>query len=402
MAAGYRYSVGDLRTGKITRPVDLVGGSWSVPLGEPGSIEGSYPLRALGTKQVEEGAKPRPLWPDARSDTTAGKAFLLVEYENAAGDRSAIEAGPIWKRSCPEATGVLSLSAAGLGSYFDHRKVMKVLAGSENAQDVSTTFVGKQLGIIAKLLIQQSMEHVGGNLPIVLPPDSDFAGTGEDIEKVYPGYELAWIGDRLKQLSEDKRGPEIQFVPRRRTDDPRYIEWVMRIGTEKTDMLLHQAGNPWPWTRDPNVPKSALRSIDVSSDATKMAFRQWGAGQGQAEGRPISKSDALDLVVRAGFPLLEGEVTSIDSEADDVTVQAYTDAAVAYSQRPIETLTATVSRDAFPTVGQYRVGDWARFDIRNDGHIFLPDDRYDLRILSLSGGDSDAVTVQLSERLGDL
>lgn len=408
MAAGYRCSVGDLRTGKITRPVELTGVSWSVPLGEPGSIDGSYPLRAinplnpLALEAVKGDVRPRPLWPTARSDTAAGKAFLLVEYENEAGERTAIEAGPIWKSKYVDSTGVLSIGASGLGSYFDHRKVMKVLAEGEDPADGDPpTYTAKQLGLIAKRLVELSQSHTGGHLPIVLPPDSDFDGTGEDIEKVYPGYELAWVGDRLRQLTEDERGPEIQFVPRRREDDERYIEWVMQIGTAKTKNLLIQEGDPWAWTRDPDVPKSALREIDINSDATKMAFRQWGAGQGEAEGRPIRKADALDLVTRAGFALLEGEVTAIDSEADDEAVQGYVNAAVAYSQRPIESWTATVSRDSNPKAGRYRPGHWARIPVR--GHDFLPDNNYDMRILSIAGaGDSDAVTVVLSERLGDI
>lgn len=401
MAAGYRYSVGDLRTGKITRPVDLVGSSWSVPLGEPGSIEGSFPMRAEATAaEIVAGRKGRKLWPDAKSDATAGKAFLLVEYENLAGDRTAIEAGPIWKSKFLDSSGVLSLSASGLGSYFDHRKVIKALVAGEDPSEVSETYTAKQLGLIAKRLIQLSQSHVGGSVPIVLPPDSDFAGTGEDIEKTYPGYELAWIGDALKRLAEDDRGPEIQFVPRRRPyPESNYIEWVMRIGTAATKNLLVQSGQPWTWTRDPNVPKSSLREIDISSDGTKVASRQWAAGQGQAEGRPIRKADALQLV-DAGFPLLEGEATGYDAEDDPDTIQAVANAAVAYSQRPIESWTITVSRDSLPTVGQYTPGSWARIKVRD--HDYLPDGEYEMRIMSMAGGDSDAVTLQLSERLGDL
>lgn len=381
-AGGYRYCVGDLRTGKITRTVDLTGGSWSVPLGEPGSIGGSFPLRSKE-------------WKTARSDAAAAKSFLAVAYVNPAGDETFIEAGPIWKSQFADSSGVFSITAGGLGTYFDHRKVIPVLAAAQTAQDVEVVYKGKQLGLIAKQLVELSQSHTGGQLPIVLPTDAELGGAGTDVEETYPGYELAWVGDKLRQLSE-KGGPEIQFVPRRRTDDPRYIEWVMRIGVAPT-MLLTQLGDPWRWRT--GVPKSSVREIDVSSDGTKMAFRQWAAGQGQAEGRPIVKADAFELV-DAGFPLLEGEVTSIDSEAGDDNVQPYADTAVGYSQRPIESWTVTVSRDSLPTVGQYRPGDWVEFDIKD--HIFLPDNKYQMRILSMSGGESDTVTLALSERLGDL
>lgn len=384
MAAGFRYSVGDLRTGKITRPVDLTGGSWTVPLGEPGSIEGSFPLRSGE-------------WREARSDAAAGKAFLLVEYENAAGDRTALEAGPIWKSKYTDSSGVFGVSAAGLGSYFDHRKVIKALVAGEDPAEVAVTYTGKELGLIAKRLVELSQSHTGGYLPIVLPDDADLGGAGTDHTRTYPGYELGWVGERLKQLSEVDGGPEIQFVPRRRSDDPRYIEWVMRIGVAENKMLLTQSGDPWQW--DASVPKSDVREIDISSDGTKMAFRQWVAGQGEAEGRPIVKADALTLVTDAGFALLEGEVTATDS-ADIDTLPSYAKAAIDYSQRPIESWTVTVSRDGRPTVGQLRPGDWAVFVVRD--HVFLPDGSYSMRILSIAGGDSDAVTLTLSERLGEL
>lgn len=401
MVAGYRYSVGDLRTGKLTRPdVDLVGGSWSTPLGEPGSIGGEYPLRALSTKQIEAGVKPRPLWPDARSDAAAGKAFLLVEYENAAGDRTALEAGPIWKSKYTDSTGVFGISAAGLGSYFDHRKVIKALVAGEDPSGVSEEYTAKELSLIAKRLVELSQSHVGGSLPIVLPSDAELGGVGTGLEtdfiETYPGYELAWIGDKLKSLSERKEGMEIQFVPRRRSDDPRFIEWVMRIGVAANKGLLTQTGSPHAWFT--GVPKSDVREIDISSDGTKMAFRQWAAGQGEAEGRPIVKADAWELI-EAGFALLEGEVTSTDS-ADIDTLPSYAGAALDFSQRPIESWTVTVSRDGRPTVGQIRPGDWARFIVR--GHTYLPDHDYDMRILSVAGGDSDSVTLTLSERLGEL
>lgn len=384
MSAGYRYYVGDLRTGKITRPIDLVGGSWSTPLGEPGSLEGSFPL---GSGE----------WKSARSDAAAGKAFLAVAYVNAAGDETMLEAGPIWKNSCPWETEVLSLSAAGLHSYFDHRKVLRVLAAGESAQDVSETYTGAQLGLIAKQLVELSQSHTGGNLPIVLPSDAELGGAGTTHERTYPGYELAWVGERLKQLSEVEGGPEVQFVPRRRSDDPRYIEWVMRIGVAPS-MLLTQSGRPWSW--DSSVPQSHVRGISISSDGTRMAFRQFAAGQGQAEGRPIAMVEDLSLVTgSANFALLEGEVGATDSVEDPTLLPQYASAALSYSQRPIESWTVTVSRDGMPTVGQLRPGDWASFVVRD--HVYIPDGTYSMRILNIAGGESDAVTLTLSERLGE-
>lgn len=388
MTAGYRFIFGDTRTGKQSRVVDLVETSWSWLLGEPGSIDGSFPLAS--------GA-----WPDAHSDTTVGKAYLVVAYVNEAGDETLLEGGPVWKYEFDHTTGVLKVGAAGLGSIFDHRKVMKVLASGEDPAEAAVEYSAKQLGLIAKRLIELTIAHTGGNLPIVMPSDASLGGPGTGVEsdflETYPGYELAWVGEKLKSLSEREGGPEVQFVPRRRTDDPRYIEWVMRIGTADTKMLLTQSGQPWRW--DTSVPKSDVRGISMSGDGTKMAFRQWATGQGEAEGTPIAVDTATTLL-DAGFPLLEGQVQTTDTEGDTKILNQFVNAALAYSQRPAESWTATVSRDGRPTVGQLRPGDWARFILR--GHRFKPDGDYDMRIMSISGsGGSDAISLTLSERLGE-
>lgn len=387
---GYRWYVGDLRTGKISRSVDLVGGTWSVPLGDAGSLEGSFPIKSGE-------------WPSARSDAATAKSFLAVSYVNAAGDETFIEAGPIWKSEfVDDQAAILKIGAAGLASYFDHRKVIPVLAAGDNPATASVTYTGEQRGLIAKRLVELAQSHTGGNLPIVLPDDADLGGAGTKYTQSYPGYELGWVGERLRQLSElgetedASSGPEIQFVPRRRSDDPRFIEWVMRIGVEPT-MMLTQTGPAWVFDR--TVPKSPVRQISVSSDGTQMAFRQWAGGQGEAEGRPIVWSED-DTLLDLGFPLLEGEVTATDTVSTTETLTAHTTGALEFSQRPVESWTLSVSRDARPSVAQYAPGDWATVRVKD--HVFIPDDDYNMRILSISGDTGDAVAITLSERPGDI
>lgn len=382
-AGHYLWHAGDLRTGKITKTVDLISTRWAVPIGEPGTLEGSFPLRSGE-------------WPTARSDAAAAKSFLAVSYVDGAGDETFLEAGPIWKSKYSYRTGVLQLSAAGLASYFDHRKLIPVLAAGANPAEATVTYDGAQLGLIAKRLVELARAHTGGDLPIVLPDDADLGGPGTERTRTYPGYELGWVGERLNQLSQVDGGPEIQFVPRRRADDPRYLEWVMRIGVEPS-MLLTQTGAPWKWF--PDVAQSAVQSLDVDTDGTRIGFRQWAAGQGEAEGRPIVYQDATALV-DAGWPLLEGEVTALDTVADTSILATYAMAALSYSQRPIEAWTMSVARDSSPSLGRYRPGDWAEIQlIHND---YLPPDTYRMRLLSIAGDATDFVALVFSERLGEV
>lgn len=387
--AGYRWYVGDLRTGKITRSVDLVDGSWSLPLGDAGTLEGKFPLRSGE-------------WPDARSDAAVAKSFLAVAYVDEYGTETFQEGGPIWKSNFDDETGELQIGAAGLASYWDSRKVIAALSVGDDPASATVTYEGAQRGLIAKQLIQLAQSHTGGNLPVVLPLDADLGGAGSTYTQTYPGYELGWVGERLRQLSElgpteeSAGGPEIQFVPRRRTDDPRFIEWVMRIGVEPT-MMLTQDGPSWVFDR--TVPESPVRQLSVAADGTQIASRQWAAGQGEAEGKPIVWAEDLTLV-DLGYPLLEDEATSTDTVATTETLNAHAAGALEFSQRPIETWTLSVSRDGRPSVAQYSPGDWAT--VRVSDHVFIPDGDYEMRLLSKSGDSSDAVGLTLSERLGEI
>lgn len=378
---GFRWYVGDLRTGKIWRTVDMVGGKWSTPFTGVGSLEGSFPVRA-------------PDWPSARSDTAVAKAFLAVSYVDRHDVETFIEGGPIWKSKFDDDTGMHQVAAAGMWSYFDHRKLVQVLALGQSAAATSVTYDAAQLGLIAKRLVELAQSHTAGNVPVVLPSDASLGGAGTDHTRTYPGHELGWIGDRLKQLTEVRGGPEIQFVPRRAAD-PRFLEWSMRVGVEPS-MLLTQAGPPW--TFDRTTRRSPVRKINVDADGTGIASRAWAAGQGEAQGRPIVSVDD-PLLTDLGFPLLEVEVGATDSVVTTSLLNDYAVEALAYSQRPVEAWVLTVSRDDRPNVGQYRPGDWSTVIVKD--HDFLHDGEYDMRMLNIASSGDDTVTLTMSERLGE-
>lgn len=413
MAAGYRWHVGQLTTGRIWRSFDIADGSWSnsFAYANPSRIAFTVPVKALNA------GNELPLWPTVRADTAPPKAFAAVSYMDASGTETFIEAGPVWTRSFDEATGDLSVGASGLSSYMAHRKVFDWPANQADPiangyANWSTTYEGPQLGLIAKRLVELiqydtwkgNPEDEGGeawqSLPIVLPSDADLGGTTPaTYSEPYYGYQMMWVGKALQDLTERENGPEIQFVPRRRTDDPRYLEWVMRIGVEDDGFMLTQGGQDWIF--DYTVPKSPVRNISISEDGSNWAWTVWGAGQGQAEARPVDAADSVaagDLVLSVGYPFLEAEVTGIDSEEDLVKVAEYVQARTAECAAPREQWTLTVSRDDAPNVGQYRAGDMALVRV-GAGHVYLPQGDYRMRILAVSGGATASdVTLTLQER----
>lgn len=382
MAAGYRWFFGDLRTGKIWRQVDLKG-SWSNAVDGTGSLSGSFPLRSGE-------------WPTAGSDISPGKAYLAVAYVDDKDNETFLEGGPLWTSDYDDTNGTLQADAGALWTYYDHRKLIQVLAANQNAVDVEATYSANQLGLIAKRLIELAHTHTGGAPPIVLPSDADLGGAGSAHSRTYPGYELGWVGERLRQLTEGDEGPEIQFVPRRRSDDPRFLEWVMRIGTEP-DLMLTQSGPAWVFDR--TVRKSPIAGINVKRDGTKMTFRSWAAGQGQAEGRPIVAVEDLSLVNDYGFALLESEASATDSVSSTSILQSHATLDLLAHGRQIETWTMRVARDGRPNVGQIRVGDWCTARVKD--HVFIPDGNHELRIVGVSGEtDNNFVELQMAPRIG--
>ena len=380
--AAYNWYVGDLRTGKIARQVDLVDARWttSFDYSVAGTLEGKFPLRAV---DPDTGL---PVWPTARADTAAGKSFLAVAYQADDGTETFIEAGPIWTAKYDDADGFLSFGAAGLSSYFDRRKPIPVTPGHPEdlgPEGAAATFgfalTGSSVSNATAYLMSNAVDADPGGpystpgVPLVHAPYTltQYPGDLGLVPKPFPadgtyiytmhGYELPQLGEAFRQITQRDGGPEIQLVPRRRIDDPRFLEWEIRIGYPNTSMMLTQDGPPWSFDR--TVSESDVRDIDIDSDGTGLATRMWAAGEGEAEGRPIYLEDSLELT-DLGWPIIEGETQATDSVSDFGILRDLARGELSRRSRPREQWNVVVSRDGRPNLGQYRPGDWATVRVR--------------------------------------
>jgi len=371
------WLVGELRTGRVTNRLPLVDGTCTDTLDDAGTLSGAVPL-----------ADPAVAALRVRNLTEPGRTFLAAAWVNAAGEEEAIlGAGPIWARSYDDTTRTLRLGAAGIWSYYDHRKILPVLAPGETAGDVAVTTSGVTLGTIAKKLVELAHTHTGGALPVVVPAD-----VPGDETRTYAGYELTWIGAELRALTDIDGGPEIAFTPRRSTTDPRNIEWVMRTG-DTTNPLLTQAGADWTW--DNSVPGSTVTGISVDEDGTKVATRAWAPGYGSGESRLIGQADDGTL---AAWPLLETEDTARDSVEDQATLNAYATALAVRSRAATESWTVTVKHGGYPTPGMYRPGDWARIVVPAT-HPYLEPGPQRGRITSITLRDNGDATISFQREI---
>lgn len=398
----YRWVVGDLRTGQVYREVDVVG-TWSTAFDAADSLTLDFPVYAFrpgtpgaygsglyggGYYGEGEGSVPRQVWPDVLAETAPCKSFLAVAWINRDGSENWLAGGPIWTQNLKRSTGMVTLGAAGLESYFDHRMVLPVLAAGQSPADVTSSWTAAQLSLIAKRLVEQAQAWTAGELPVSIPSDSDLGGAGTAHERTYPGYELGRVGQRLRQLSEVQGGPEIQFAPYR--VDKRHIGWNMRIGVTKNDMLLTQASDK-PWKIDDTVPQSMIVDVDRKIDGSGMATDAYAGGQGQGEGRPIARASSTFLTDR-GYPRLEIEKASTDNVSSQETLQAHADGLLNRRFRPTEVYSISVDADSWWWRSKgARAGDW--LTVKSTGHLEFEEGPNDLRILAMSANDDATVSL---------
>lgn len=420
--AFYTWHVGTLRDGKITTEFPVVSSSWQTVM------DNAAPLSVVLTLSDPTVAALNPYL-----TAEPCRCFLAVSYTDATGTETFLAGGPIWTHVYDDTTRELTINAAGLWSYYDHRMVLPVLAPGVNPATVTSSFTAS-LGTIAKQLVQLAHTHTGGAVPVVFPTDE----SGTSVRN-FDGYSMTQLGQALRDLTGVQNGPEIMFTPRRTAADRRYLEWVMRAGTIEQP-LLSQAGDDWAW--DASVPKGSVTAVSVNRDGSQMGNRAWMQGAGSDISTLFSQANDTSLIT-AGFPLLE----VADSTHSDVTVQStldhYSAGLLSRSLRPVESWTVKVRRDDTPNVGQYTPGDYVSLTIGGftrlgvqvelidgnevtvtvDGNItgpvldgnpsagsnpvttvhpYLPTGTYRSRILSITGDDSYDVTLQLMPTAGGI
>lgn len=395
--------VGEVRTGRRITQIPVASASWSMAHRGPGEITVDIPLGAAQFAELERevlGQFPGPgIWPsletwplDSFSVWTPGdglrpeflaalepgRCFLAVLE----GD-TVLEAGPIWSWDYTLG-GSLRVSAAGLWSLLDHRFVIGDLASAwaEWAQ----TYTSLSLGTIAKRIVQLAEATSGGDLPIVLPADE--AGVHE---RVFNGFDLGTVRQRLEQLMGVEGGPDIAFEPRL-TTDRMGIEWVLRTGTN-ADPLLHQSMvHVW----DSRVPRGGVSGLSVKRDASGLAQRSYVTGSGMETALLMARASDTSLL-SAGYPLMEVKDARSTVE-DQATLNRWAEGNLSKASRPWQVWTCTVRADENPALGTYRPGDFCKVWVSKDHPLLshmLPEGFHQARVLNVQGDLSNDVQLTL-------
>lgn len=388
---GFRVFLCDTVTGLITADVPVSKLSWGERLNDAGSVQATLPVMARELRNL-----------DIRNATTVLRQSLGVAY----GGRI-LECGPIWEQDYDAEKEELALTAAGLWSIFDSRKA---LPGNAPGSALSTTGASPAaatlslrnltLGSIARELVRVSIQDNpftradglnAGSLNIVLPPK--VAGSNE---RNYYGYDLGWVGDRLRELTGVQDGPDIRFRPRFMESDPTRVEWVLETGTDDNP-LLQQDGPDWAW--DASVERSGVARLGVKRSAKGMGFRAWVPGNGQERDMKIAWSTDPTLP-KLGFPWVEADSASKQVE-DPRVLQSASDRLLADSRYPWDTWSLSVRADTEPVLGRYLPGDWATITV-GKGHPMIPAGTYSVRIMAVDGDESQVVKLTVAPIQGSV
>lgn len=291
-------------------------------------------------------------------------------------DQYILQAGPITTSQFSDDSYQVQVSGGGIWTLLNRRTALspaKVLAPTTASALLDLTtgdliYGPTSLTTIAKKLVQDSCTRSGFSLPIDFP--ADVAGTAT---RTYPVYDLATIGQRLKELTQVENGPDVDFAPYFDPSNPGYIRFQMRIGTP----TLLQPAVPIIWDYG-----SGLRSVSIDSDGSSMVSGVFAKGNGTERASLIAYDQDLTLV-NNGWPATEITV-AFSSVTEPATLQGHASGAKALYRTPVELWEAVVRADTLPTLGTYEPGYLATFNMQ--GHAWVPDGGYQQRILGFKTG----------------
>lgn len=381
-----KFMIANLLDGrKIQTIPDVLSGSWSEKLNSADALSCTVPLNDPVIRRLH-----------LANSATPGKSVLI-----AADGNTILAAGPIWGHDYQDDGRQLTLIAEGMWSYFDHRVLLPLLAGrlpsdptvttrytnvSVDPNDPWPTDTRKSLQGIARALVAQAQTWTGGNVPVILP--AEIAGTAE---RTYKGSDLAFVGERLAQLTQVDGGPDIKFQPRF-TADKMGVEWVMLIGTP-TQPQIFGAIEP---TFNVGLKKSSVSGLKVSVDGSGLGSQAFASGGNASDQVLITQSNDATLT-NAGFPLLELVDSNHSSVTELPTLQGYSDEMVVGGRKPIMTFSFDHDTSRLPFLPGFNVGDYAKLKIRNNA--YLDDGTYRVRITGRSG-DAQTRKVALTFQAG--
>lgn len=377
----------DLLTGRRILPLPHTSAEWEMRLNDTDSLTVKVPLYASsGDVRIQYLANDARLL-DLRNSAAIGKTVMVAE------DDGLMVGGVLMRRDYDADSGVLTLVASGMWSYFDHRTILPAKAmgksllkpdGSPDPQ-YDTSFKNVTWNTVARNLVEQAVSWPHSSVPVVL--EEAEAGTSE---VSYQAVDLNYVGEVLTNITQYQDGCDIGFFPTRTVDGLGY-EWHMKTGHPLLGGETHYFSA--------SAMQPGIASLAATDDGDRLASLQWFTS-GKSADRTLVVSAYTDILEKAGAPVWENVDSSHSTVKREATLQSYANEAAGAYWRPVSSTEAKVHRGYLRSVNQtlanYSVGDYIRFTTRGDWYYV--DGAHRRRITGIKAGESsDWITFTLGD-----
>ena len=350
-------------------------GGWEIPLN--GIEEFSV---TVGKRQL---LRLDPLW------WKPWRVSVAVSWQKPDGTLDAWIAGPIINLPTGESRTTATFPCRGIGAVLARRNLtaQEPISQSTAAQVEMMTknlrYAGMSYGTIAQEVVKRGLAKVGGTLPIVFGSPRE---QGASLRvRTYEGFNLAnnQVWKRLVELSGVRNGPDIAFRPRWADDGN--LEWVMVHGTHAQP----QIAQTWAMDLDTTSTRSPISSVNVTTDASRLAARVFWTGAGEGSTTMVRVAEDRSRLADQ-MPLLETVGSTSDSDNRDL-IRDHALGELAASKDPVTQIDMKVNgADPRAEIGRWHVGDSARVTMSDDW-LTVPKGTTQKRIIAASGSWSNSM-----------
>lgn len=377
---GFSVHIVDTRTGVVVLNELPVRGTpdFDRIINDDGTVQIEIPVGDAG---VLDGQELREL-------TAEWRFSLAVSYGPAKPGSPILAYGPIMTSSFDHKAMSLKVGAGSMWALLARRLLLDPLGvvTSPLSMDavMDANYLAMTLGTIASKLVSDTISRgTGYELPIDLP--DPVVGTNE---RNYPVYDLASVGQRVKDITQVEQGPDIDWDAHFATNST--VRVAMRVGTP----TLQQIGQDLIWDDG-----SSVTYVNVDRNGSAMTTDVFTRGN-QTE-RAMQTAWAADrALVGSGWPVLESFDSSHQSVELFTTLQSHANEYVRFFKRPVETWDIEVATDVTPLCGTYKPGDRGQLNLQN--HPYIPRGQYQQRILGWSPAGPGRLKLKLEPQQGSI
>lgn len=296
-----------------------------------------------------------------------------------------IVAGPLLNLPHDSYTEV-HLAGIGIRGIFARRKITKEFVDgtwSSNLPGSVVGWSGKSLGTIAKYVVQQGQMKPAGGLPISYPvPDEN--GTHE---RNYKGFNIQNISvdAALTKLANVRSGPDILFKPRLAAVNR--LTFDFWTGNNFSPRIPQSTFPVW----DKTPVKGSLSDMRLTTTGTYQTSRVYSTGAGMDAGIKMDVVTNYEPLQKE-FPLLETSIGTSKSE-DVGIVRAHGYSNLVVNSNALQEVEMHVRADGTNKLGTFWPGDLVQVNV--NGFVTLKDGLHNMRLLAMSGGNSQDVMLNL-------